>query len=210
MSIVGDNIRALRELKGITQQELAAAVHVSRETVNKWENGTIESVRERNLALLREHYGLSMDDLRSEYKGLAAQLHSHMVAGSTEVHPQAEGAAPARASLAAVPYVSDILWREHPDAYAIEMDSSMSRVLPASCLAFVDPQIQPANGAIVLAKVMLGDKAELAVRRLHLGSTKALLSAESYEADQEDIVVDMEQLDIRGTVFWYQASGELI
>ena len=114
MSIVGDNIRALRELKGITQQELAAAVHVSRETVNKWENGTIESVRERNLALLREHYGLSMDDLRSEYKGLAAQLHSHMVAGSTEVHPQVEGAAPAEASLAAVPYVSDILWREHP------------------------------------------------------------------------------------------------
>jgi SOS-response transcriptional repressor LexA len=86
----------------------------------------------------------------------------------------------------------------------------MSRVLPAGYLAFVDPQIQPTNGAIVLAKVMLGDKVELAVRRLHLGSTKALLSAESYEADQEDIVVDMEQLDIRGTVFWYQASGELI
>ena len=210
MSIVGDNIRALRELKGITQQELAAAVHVSRETVNKWENGTIESVRERNLALLREHYGLSMDDLRSEYKGLAAQLHAHMDAGSTSVHPQVEGAAPAEASLAAVPYVSDILWREHPGAYAIEMDSSMSRVLPAGCLAFVDPQIQPTNGAIVLAKVMLGDKAELAVRRLHLGSTKALLSAESYEADQEDIVVDVEQLDIRGTVFWYQAPGELV
>ena len=133
-----------------------------------------------------------------------------MVAGSTSVHPQVEGAAPAEASLAAVPYVSDILWREHPDAYAIEMDSSMSRVLPAGWRAVVAPQIQPTNGAIVLAEVMLGGKAEMAVRRLHLGSTKALLSAESYEADQEDIVVDVEQLDIRGTVFWYQASGELI
>lgn len=209
MSIVGDNIRALREREGLTQQELADAIHVSRETVNKWESGAIESLRERNVAVLRNRFSLTVDDLRSEHKGLAAQLHGRGM-GSTGLAGLGPHAVDSGASISPTrSYVSDILWQDHPEAFAVEMDSSMSRVLPAGCLAFVDPQITPANGAIVLAEIVTEGGSELKVRRLHLGSTKALLSAESYEADAEDIVVDTDQLHVRGTVFWYQPSGEL-
>ena len=209
MSIVGNNIRALRVLEGLTQQDLADAIHVSRETVNKWESGTIESLREHNIALLRDRFGLSVDDLRSEHKGLAAQLRTREAEGFVPVHRLGESTASENAA-ATRTYVSDVLWQEHPEAFAIEMDSSMSRVLPKGCLAFVDPRIKPATGSIVLAEVPAADGSGLMVRRLHLGSTKALLSAESYEGESEDVVVDTNQLEIRGTVFWYQSSGELI
>ncbi|MCL2046125.1 MAG: helix-turn-helix domain-containing protein [Oscillospiraceae bacterium] len=37
---IGSRIKGLRELRNLTQSELAAALHVQRQTVNQWENGT--------------------------------------------------------------------------------------------------------------------------------------------------------------------------
>ena len=36
---VGKTIAALRQAKGMTQQQLAAAMNVSHQAVSKWENG---------------------------------------------------------------------------------------------------------------------------------------------------------------------------
>ena len=37
--VTGAAIRSLREAKGLTQEELAARIHVSAKTVSKWETG---------------------------------------------------------------------------------------------------------------------------------------------------------------------------
>ena len=37
--MLGDNIRVLRKEKGLSQEELAARLHVVRQTVSKWEKG---------------------------------------------------------------------------------------------------------------------------------------------------------------------------
>ena len=37
--VTGAAIRSLRETKGMTQEELAARIHVSAKTVSKWETG---------------------------------------------------------------------------------------------------------------------------------------------------------------------------
>lgn len=37
---IGNRIKALREIKGKTQAEVAEALHVKRQTVDQWENGT--------------------------------------------------------------------------------------------------------------------------------------------------------------------------
>lgn len=39
MRDISKNIRALRTAKGLTQEELAAALHVTRQTVSNYENG---------------------------------------------------------------------------------------------------------------------------------------------------------------------------
>lgn len=37
--MLNENLKALRKLKGLSQQELAAKLNVVRQTVSKWEQG---------------------------------------------------------------------------------------------------------------------------------------------------------------------------
>ncbi len=55
-------ISELRNLKGVTQEEVAAALSVSNKTVSKWENGD-SSPDITALAQLAEYYGVSTDYL---------------------------------------------------------------------------------------------------------------------------------------------------
>ena len=41
-NIVGTNLRALRKRKNLSQEELAAQFHVTRQTISNWENGVSE------------------------------------------------------------------------------------------------------------------------------------------------------------------------
>ena len=41
--MVKDKLKRLRKAKGFSQEELALALHVVRQTISKWENGDIGS-----------------------------------------------------------------------------------------------------------------------------------------------------------------------
>ena len=227
MSVVGDNIRALRTLYGngrdLTQTELAEIIGVTRETVNKWEAGSIGNVRTSNINRLREYFGLTVDDLRSETNGLAAQLIARR-----EVEIQGHATATLSEDLFSVPLVSlaDLrdcakasnkaqkvevppsLASKHRLLYACVLtDDSMAMTLPKGCHVFVDLNVEPQTGSIVVASVPKVTSDPL-VRRLHRGATKAMLSAEGYE-NKEDIVLEFSDMDVIGTVVWYQAAKEL-
>ena len=59
---VGGRIRELRAAHGMSQDDLAARVYVSRQTISKWENGkTYPDVQ--SLLLLSEIFGASVDSL---------------------------------------------------------------------------------------------------------------------------------------------------
>lgn len=226
-TVLGDNLRALREMKGITQQELAEIACVTRETVNKWESGTIGNIRTANLRSILEHFCLTEDDLRSERQGLAARLPKKtaesasgyatvplVAADDLECMASLSNLEEQEDSLPRIP-VPDILWTNHPHAFALEIDSSsMNRVLPEGCRVIVDPMLTPTSGTIVLARLEpQGENADgdstPALRRLHLGSSTALLSSETYGAPDKDVVTPSAGLDILGTVVWYQPPEEL-
>lgn len=67
----GDKLQQLRKQKGLTQEELAAALYVSRTAVSKWESGRgypgIDS-----LQVIAEYFSVSIDDLLSGRELLAA------------------------------------------------------------------------------------------------------------------------------------------
>ena len=59
---VGGRIRELRAAAGMSQDDLAARVYVSRQTISSWENGkTYPDVQ--SLLLLSEIFGASVDSL---------------------------------------------------------------------------------------------------------------------------------------------------
>ncbi len=66
-----EKLTSLRKEKGLTQLELAEAVHVSRQAVSRWEVGTAIPTTE-NLAALSQLYGVTVDDLLNDREELPA------------------------------------------------------------------------------------------------------------------------------------------
>lgn len=227
MSIVGDNIRALRKLRGrdgeeLTQSEIAEIAGVSRETVNKWESGAIGNIRDSNIQRLRDHFHLSVDDLRSEANGLAAKLASGGI-GSQRVAVSSydEATVPLRTigrvhagdpsdeeeCSRRVEVPKSVLDR-HPSGYAllVEGDCMDKDVLPGYHVV-VDPDIEPANGDIAI--VELPDY-QAVMRRWYRFQEMVVLEANSHK-HYDDIVLrgDDGPVVSKGVVVWSQSANEL-
>ncbi|WP_298580057.1 LexA family transcriptional regulator [uncultured Olegusella sp.] len=228
MSVIGNNIKALRTLKGsgreITQQEIADIAGVTRETVNKWESGAIGNIRDSNIQRLRDYFNLTIDDLRSESAGLAAQLtDSAPVLPHGALTPVASP--PAYAPLLGrvhagdaqepdvlddeIPLPANVL-AGHPHAYFLQVEGQcMSRVYPEGCFILIDPDKPPTNGSIAVVSI---DGADYVMRRLYRGASTLVLSPDSWDDGFEDIVlrdIDEHSVEFHGTVVWFQASREM-
>ena len=59
---IGKRIASLREKRGLSQKELAAALHVSREIVAKWENGSRDLKTEHTVALA-DYFRVTCDEM---------------------------------------------------------------------------------------------------------------------------------------------------
>ena len=62
---IGQKIRKLRKEAGISQEELAFVLNVSRQTVTRWERGQMTPDTER-VAALAKYFGVTADDLINE------------------------------------------------------------------------------------------------------------------------------------------------
>ena len=57
-----EKLAALRKGKGLSQEELGMELHVSRQTVSKWESGQSYPDFQR-LVMLSDYFGMSLDEL---------------------------------------------------------------------------------------------------------------------------------------------------
>ena len=81
---VGKTIAGLRQAKGMTQQQLAAAMNVSHQAVSKWENDTAQPELSK-LTIMCDLFGVSLDELaRGKQPQPAAQPESQESQGSQE------------------------------------------------------------------------------------------------------------------------------
>ena len=84
---IGTNIQATRQAAGLTQEQLAAEVGVSRQTVAKWESGETSPDLE-HAAALADALGCTVDALAnfdSQATGLAAPPRGKHLFGSVKV-----------------------------------------------------------------------------------------------------------------------------
>lgn len=77
VSKIGDRIRELREIRGMTQQSLAEALHVKRETINMWENG-LRDLKTGAIIALADFFNVSSDYLLGlvDFKSVDADVQS--------------------------------------------------------------------------------------------------------------------------------------
>jgi len=64
-----EKLKYLRKEKGVSQEELAKVIHVTRQSVSKWETGTAYPDMEK-MKILSDFYKISIDDLMDTENGI--------------------------------------------------------------------------------------------------------------------------------------------
>lgn len=211
----GQNIKALRKRDQLTQEEFAALIGVSKETVCRWEKDRY-AIRRSTLLKIVSTFNLQLDDLTSETAGLAARLdHEERKGESREVTTdslcdvfkiQMNGGRTGlkQTGTAALP---SSVFKKHRGCFFVQMDTSaMSKCYPIGSHLLVDPTLKPWNGCSVLA---LADNSRIVIRRYSTGTNTVMLSSHSYRTAEPDIVLDKRRIRILGIIVWFQASHDL-
>jgi len=63
LKILGRNVKGSRQLKGLTQKDLAKKVGLTSDTISKIERGKQENIGMRYLILIQEELGVAMEEL---------------------------------------------------------------------------------------------------------------------------------------------------
>ena len=82
---LNEKLQELRKSKGMTQEELAEMLYVSRTAISKWESGrgtpSIESLKQ-----ISAFFSVSIDDLLSAEKALSLAEREHKVLQQNQIH----------------------------------------------------------------------------------------------------------------------------
>lgn len=224
---IADNIKKLRQIFDVTQDELGEVAGVTGNAVSQWENGRSEP-RMGAIERMAACYQISKSHL-IEDGGM--DLIDPVTKKPRASNPLPKGAMPVYSSgEATVPLLTlgrvhvgaltDEEESEHrvevpasvcarrPRAFALVVeDSCMDNVIPEGAHVLVDPDREPQNGSIAVVET---EAYQAVMRRWYRGSSTLMLTADSREP-QEDMVFGMDDGPVRvvGTVVWYQAPEEM-
>ena len=151
----GQNIKALRKREQLTQEEFAALIGVSKETVCRWEKDRY-AIRRSTLLKIVSKFNLPLDDLTSETAGLAAKLdYEGQKRKSKETTTdslcdvfkiQMNGGRTGLKQTGTTALPSSV-FKNHRGCFFVQMDTSaMSKCYPIGSLLLVDPNLKPWNG----------------------------------------------------------------
>src|SRR5690625_2853588 len=206
MKTLGENIRKLRQAKGLTQQQLADKMGASNyTTISKWESGA-NSPRGGDLVELSKLFNVSVDELlginsnvtlKTDYKFIPTAISAGLpieVDGITET------------KTISIPDNIMGKWAGNKDIFITRVNGeSMNKTIPHDSLIAVRP-VSPEvlkNGDIVVYSY----DGEYAVKRFYKQDNKLLFRPDSSDMTFTDLVIDLENNDldlkIKGKVVLY-------
>lgn len=208
---IANNIKRLREQKGLTQEELARALGMSRPAVTQWETGwsqprmgTVEKLaaffgvpKSEIIDDAPAHPDLPADAIPARPSTATAPLLGWVHAGSPEDERVLDGG---------VELPEAVLVR-HPHGFFLRVEGDcMDRRFPEGCHVFVDPEASPWNGCAVAAELP-GYAGVL--RSYYRGQSSLMLCADSFSEYEDIILTGDDPVRLIGVVVWFQADGEL-
>lgn len=203
---IGKNLRRLRSRAGLTQQEIADKLDVSRVAIGQWESEK-SMPRKANLEQLADLFDTTVAELMGEtpepvrpngaqYVTLPVLVAGHAGEFTDEFDPDEVADVP----ISVLERVND------PDAYLMRVRGScMNRRFADGENALLSPRCEPRNGDAVAAEY----NGEMILRSYYRGASTLVLSPDSYEDGYTDIVFDDPEnasVNFRGVVKWHQAS----
>ena len=197
---LAENIRAARQARGMTQQELADRLDLTPNAVTMWESGRSKP-RTAMMPLLAEILDTTTGELLGEDAGLRPGVRMPLYGWTHAGEPMEEIAGDDYA------YVPPVVAQNHPRGFLLRVRGGcMDRVIPDGSLVCVDPDAEPSTGRIVVLEPTEG---ESVMRRIYRGNRWVMLVADSWSGEHEDIVLrEGDSNRLLGVVVWWQAAGE--
>ena len=210
---VGANIKRLRDLNDLTQEQLAEKLGVTRESVVKWETGKM-NIRDRHVSKIVELFGVEPDDIKAENFGLASQEQKAVVFSpsySYSVAPIVGNVAAGEACEAIENIEGELMIppafeSDHPKAKFLKISGeSMNKYFQSGSYALYDPDLEVRDGDIAVV-IVNGDEAT--VKRVFFAGDTVVLHPESTMEDTFfDRAINVKDpeapsITFAGRVFW--------
>lgn len=204
---LGRSLRRLRQKAGLTQQDIADKLDVSRVAVGQWESDKTMP-RKASLEALAKLFNVTVSDLLGEAADGVEMLGSPTglvpLVGTTHMGAREDDEAPDLS----VRVPQEIIDR-HPGCFAVRAQGGcMDKRYPHDCVIVLDPGMEPRVGDAVLARFADGRSV---LRRYMPGSTVLMLSPDSWSGEWDDIVVaaDDDPVELGGVAVWYMAEKDV-
>lgn len=207
---VSSRLRMLRKDAGMTQQDIADKLDVTRVSVGKWEAG-IATPRPKNLEDLAALFGTTVSYLLGEDGPERVESH----AASASVPMRAIGVTCMgdgdEQEADAVVEVPEGVAERHPGLFVVHgIGSCMDRRFPEDAALGIDPDMEPRTGDAVLVR----DEAHGSFVHVYMAGSggTVMLSADSWQDGYEDVVVGPHDppVEVLGTVVWWQAYEDVV
>lgn len=213
---ISENIKKLREIYGLTQENLAEIAGVTNKAVSTWETGSKEP-RMGAIEKIAKRFGIKKSNL-IEDKGME-NLHLSYPLGENTLIKGRSLDVPLYGYIAAGMPLEMIIAEEYieipsnlvkryPKAFLLRITGdSMNKVIPNGAYALINPCQEASNGEIVAVTV---NDSEATLKRFYrLQNTIALepdsfnpeYTARLYDVNNDEIVT----LKIIGKMVWYMA-----
>lgn len=209
---IGENIRALRVDKGLSQDELATLAGVSQTTVSNWEIGLTAPRAASVNAILEAFPTLTTDDIWSDERGYARKVLRRTAHASESewVNVPLYGSIAAGKAIEMLPTddvyaIPRTVHTRHPRAFLLKVvGESMNRCLPNGTYALVDPSSDVIDGKVYA--VCIGSS-DATIKRVKRRENDIELAPDSYDPSFISAVFDRasqtETVSIIGRVVWY-------
>lgn len=210
---VGEGVKRLRALHGLTQEEFGKIAGVSSMAVSQWENGRAVprfGVVER----IADHFGISKSEIldgeapapitgtvRYAVTSMTAPVYGRISAGDAlEMLPIEEEA-----------YVIPPIARDHPNGFFLTVSGdSMDKIMPDGSLVYFDKDAEVRSGDIVAVTVN-GDDATM--KRIFFAGDTIVLHPESNNPSHRDRSIDANDPDapnvrVLGKAVWHYLEND--
>ena len=213
------NIRAIRENRDMTQEQLSDLLGVSRPTIVRWESGTVSRPRQEEIVdQLKALFDVTEQDLFGFSEGFYAKQYG--LSGQVAEPVAMTATAPVLGNIAAgdprealemtgeTHRLPDELKAKYPDGFFLVVHGdSMNLVLPDGCYVFIVPNDDlPVKSGDIAAVKVNGDEAT--IKKVKLLDGVVILEPQSSNPDHKRRVIDSENPDapyvrFLGRVGWF-------
>lgn len=206
MKILGENIRKLRQARGLTQQQLADIMGASNyTTISKWESGA-NSPRGGDLVKLSELFNVSVDELLGINDNITLKSDYKYIPTAISAGIQLDVEAITECETITIPDVIMGRYAKDENIFITRVNGdSMNKVIPHNSLIAVRPVSLESlkNGDIVVYSY----DGEYALKRFYKKGNKLIFRPDSTDVSFTDLVIDLENnesdIQIHGKVVLY-------